>query len=134
LSLYVDASALLKLYLEESDSDACRAILRADRRWHSANHSQVEVRRNLRRGLRGRALVEARKLFAIDWAGLNAVELDSRTCAEAAAVAEDSGVRTLDALHLAAARRVLERDMRFLTYDRRQAETARSLGFDVVAV
>jgi predicted nucleic acid-binding protein len=50
----------------------------------------------------------------------------------AAAIAESTGARTLDALHLAAARRAGGPVVAFLTFDVRQAQAARALGFTVV--
>ena len=47
-------------------------------------------------------------------------------------IAEITGVRTIDALHLAAARRAGGSAVPFLTYDVRQAQAARGLGFTVV--
>jgi predicted nucleic acid-binding protein len=44
----------------------------------------------------------------------------------------EGDVRTLDALHLAAAQRVGGPAMPFLTFDLRQAQAARSLGLTVV--
>jgi predicted nucleic acid-binding protein len=41
-------------------------------------------------------------------------------------------VRTLDALHLAAAQRVSAPGVSFLTFDLRQAQAARALGLTVV--
>lgn len=61
---------------------------------------------------------------------MSIVELDAGTCELAATIAEQLGVRTLDALHLGAARR-LGAAVRFLTFDVRQAEAARSLGLAV---
>jgi hypothetical protein len=46
----------------------------------------------------------------------------------AAAIAEVTGARTLDALHLAAAQRVGGAAVPFLTFDLRQAQPARGLG------
>ena len=60
------------------------------------------------------------------------VELDRVTCDAAADIAEITGVRTVDALHLAAARRAGGSGVPFLTYDVRQAQAARGLGFTVV--
>ena len=52
----------------------------------------------------------------------------------AATIAEATGVRTLDALHLAAAQRVSEPGVTFLTLDLREAQAARALGLaDVTA-
>ena len=63
---------------------------------------------------------------------LSIVELDEITCETAAAIAELIGVRTLDALHLAAAQRIGGPAVPFLTFDLRQAQAARGLGLTVV--
>lgn len=56
------------------------------------------------------------------------VEFDQVTCDLAAQLAEATGVRTLDALHLATARRVGGSEMAVLTLDRRLRDAARVLG------
>ena len=132
MSTYVDSSALLKRHVEEADSAAADALLRADRSLLTARHTVVEVRRNLARLLTGRALVAARAAFADDLRSLSIIELDEATCESAASIAETTGVRTLDALHLAAAQRVSAPGVGFLTFDRRQAQAARTLGLTVV--
>ncbi|HEY5435043.1 MAG TPA: type II toxin-antitoxin system VapC family toxin [Candidatus Limnocylindrales bacterium] len=132
MSTYVDSSALLKRYVEEPDSAAADALLRADRELLTARHTIVEVRRNLARLLSGRDLVAARATFADDLRSFSIVELDEATCESAATIAETTGVRTLDALHLAAAQRVSAPGVGFLTFDLRQAQAARSLGLTVV--
>jgi predicted nucleic acid-binding protein len=135
VSVYLDASAFLKLYVAEPESDECAAVLRADGEWFSARHTVVEVRRNLSRRYSGRHQDEARSQFARDWARTNVLEMDVPTCDAAASLAELTGLRTLDALHLAAAAAVTESgSAAFLTYDRRQAEAARSLGWTVLGV
>lgn len=132
MSLYLDASALLKLYVEEPESAACDDIVTADPSWVSARHTEVEVRRNLARLLQGRALSSARDQLAVDWNRVNVVELDRVTCSVAADLAEVTGARTLDALHLAAAQRTGGGSLPILTYDLRQAQVARSLGWTVL--
>lgn len=132
MSTYVDASALLKRYVEEADSPAADALLRADGSLLTARHTIVEVRRNLARLLSGRDLAAARAAFASDLASISIIELDEATCESAASIAEATGVRTLDALHLAAAQRVAEPGVGFLTFDLRQAQAARALGLTVV--
>ena len=129
---YVDASAILKLYLEEEGSAQAREILLTTMSWVTARHTLVEVRRALARALDGATLDEARRLFADQWERMEIVELDPVTCERAAAIAEDTGTRTLDALHLAAADRAGGGMLRFLTFDDRQAAAARSLGWEVV--
>jgi uncharacterized protein len=132
VSTYVDPSALLKRYVEEADSADADALLRADRALLTARHSIVEVRRNLARLLQGRDLVTARVAFADDLRSFSIIELDEATCESAAMIAETTGVRTLDALHLAAAKRVAEPGVGFLTFDLRQAQAARALGLTVL--
>lgn len=132
MSTYVDSSALLKRYVEEADSSAADSLLRGDHGLLTARYTIVEVRRNLARLLSGRDLVTARAAFADDLSSLSIIELDEVTCESAAAIAEATGVRTLDALHLAAAQRVSAPGTVFLTFDLRQAQAARALGLTVV--
>jgi len=132
VSLYVDSSALLKRYVEESDSDHAQALLESDHSLLTARHTIVEVRRNLARLLDGRALATAKAAFGRDVDAISLVELDATTCESAAAIAEVTGVRSLDALHLAAAQRIGGPAVPFLTFDVRQAQAARALGLTVV--
>jgi predicted nucleic acid-binding protein len=132
VTLYVDASALLKRYVDEPESDAADAALRGDPDLVTGRHSIVEVRRNLARLLPSEELADAKADFTGDLASFSLVELDAATCETAATIAEVTGVRTLDALHLAAAQRVGGAAVPFLTYDVRQAQAARSLGFSVL--
>jgi predicted nucleic acid-binding protein len=132
VSLYVDASALLKRYVDEPDSEAAESLLRSDSSLLTARHTLVEVRRNLTRLLDERDAVAARSAFMQDSDVLSIVELDAATCESAAAIAEVTGARTLDALHLAAAQRVGGAAVPFLTFDVRQAQAARSLGLTVI--
>ena len=132
MSLYVDSSALMKRYVDEPDSDTAESLLRSDPSLLTARHTIVEVRRNLTRLLDERDAAAARSAFIQDLDVLSIVELDGVTCETAAAIAELTGVRTLDALHLAAAQRIGGPAVPFLTFDARQAQAARGLGFTVV--
>ncbi len=132
MSVYVDSSALLKRYLEEADSDTFDELLTADPDWISARHTSVEVRRTLSRELVGSDLSLAREQFTFDWNASQIVELDETLCNLACDMAEATGARTLDALHLAAAHRVGAGSIPLLTADVRQAQIARSLGWTVL--
>jgi hypothetical protein len=132
VSLYVDTSALLKRYIEEDESAACEKTLLADASWVTARHTWVEVLRNLGRLLRGAERARVRNVFRADWSRMLVVELDSTTCERAGDLAETLQVRTLDALHLAAAERAGGGTLPFVTYDIRQAQAARSLGWTVL--
>lgn len=132
MSLYVDSSALLKRYVDEPDSEQVESLLQSDPTLLTGRHTVVEVRRNLTRLLDERDAAEARAAFSRDVDALSVIELDTTTCELAAAIAEVTGVRTLDALHLGAAQRAGGPAVPFLTFDLRQAQAARSLGFTVV--
>ena len=63
-----------------------------------------------------------------DLATFGIVELDEVTCETAAQIAELTGARTLDSLHLAAAQRLGGPAVSLVTFDVRQAQAARMLG------
>jgi hypothetical protein len=130
LSKYVDASAIVKLYVQESDSEQAAELLRGP--WATGRHTLVEVRRALAETLDGEELEIARERFAKDWGMTCVVELDDVTCENAAQLAESTGARTLDALHLGAAETLGEGNLPFVTFDRRLAGAARSLGWQVL--
>lgn len=132
MPLYVDSSALLKRYVDEPDSERCEALLLADPTWVTGRHTLVEVRRNLPRLLEGEALAAAREQFAADWRRMNVVELDELTCEIAADVAEATGARSLDALHLGALSRAGKGTLSLLTFDVRLAQAGRALGVTVL--
>jgi uncharacterized protein len=132
VSLYVDSSVLLKRYVDEPDSKTADSLLRSDPALLTARHTIVEVRRSLARLLEERDAAAARSAFLEDLGVLSIVEVDEVTCEMAAAIAELTGVRTLDALHLAAVQRVGGAGVPFLTFDVRQAQAARGLGLTVV--
>lgn len=132
MSLYVDSSALLKRYVDEPDSAAAAALLESDPDLITGRHTVVEVRRNLARLLRPAELARVKRSFATDLESFGIVELDQATCELAATIAETTGARSLDAMHLSAAQRVGGSAIGFLTFDLRQAQAARALGFSVV--
>ncbi|HET7744440.1 MAG TPA: type II toxin-antitoxin system VapC family toxin [Gaiellaceae bacterium] len=131
MSVYAESSALLKIYLDDAESDAAEAIL-VGKRWVTGRHTLVEVRRNLARTLTGADLGRARARFASDWTKLDAIDIDEETAELAAVAAERTGLRSMDALHLGAAELVRHESLPFVTFDRRLAEAARSLGWTVL--
>jgi hypothetical protein len=130
--LYVDASAFLKLYFEEPGSDRAEEILASDQDWVTARHSAVEVRRNLARALEGGALAAARRQFQRDWEHSAVVEPTEEVCESAARLAELTGARSLAALHLGALQVVGGGALPLVTFDVRQAQAARGLGWVVL--
>jgi predicted nucleic acid-binding protein len=132
VTVYVESSALLKIYVDEPESATAAAAL-AGRRWVSGRHTLVEVRRNLRRLVDGADYERARQRFDAHWSELDAVDLGEPATELAAQLAERTGVRSLDALHLgAAAMAGAEDGLPIVTFDHRLANAARSLGWAVL--
>ena len=135
MSLYVDSSALLKRYVREPESSECERLLNTDVAWITARHTWVEVQRNLARLVEGADRTRLQRAFAGDWKRMHIVELDRETCECAGDLAKTHpGIRSLDALHLAAAQRVGSSAISFLTYDLRQGRAARELGIKVLGI
>jgi uncharacterized protein len=132
MTTYVDSSALLKNYFAEHDSAAAERLLSSDSVLVTSWVTLVEVRRNLARELSGAELREAKDQFAADLDSMALVVIDEATCRAAAQIGEQLGVRSLDAIHLASAQRLSIPSLPFVTFDLRQAQAARSLGFTVL--
>ena len=132
MTTYVDSSALLKTYVEEADSDVAEQLLTADPVLVTSWITLVEVRRNLARLVEPTDLPELRRRFERNLDEFALVSVDQVVCESAADISEQLGVRSLDAVHLACARRLQVPGLSFLTFDLRQAQAARSLGFTVL--
>jgi hypothetical protein len=73
-----------------------------------------------------------RRALRDDWERIHVVPVDQRCLDRAAELTREQPLRTVDALHLAAADR-LPRPTTFLTFDPRQIPVALALGFDVIS-
>ena len=131
MTLYVDTSALLKRYIAERDSDVADGLMATDPVLVTSRLTEVELRRNLTRLLEGDELLSARRQAQADLDAFALVNLDGVTCNDAARIAEQTLCRSLDALHVAAARRAGV-STTFLTFDVRQAQAARSVDLTVI--
>jgi predicted nucleic acid-binding protein len=132
MTTYVDSSALLKRYVDEHDSGVAADLLGSDPVLVTSWLTIVEVRRNLARLLDDRQLIAAKSQFAADLHAIALIVVDEVVCRSAAHIGEHLGTRSLDAIHLASAQRLLIPAMPFVTFDLRQAQAARSLGFTVL--
>jgi hypothetical protein len=125
--VYLDSSALVKLVVREPESRALRAYLRRERERLSCGLARTEVLRAVR-PLGPAAVETARRLLR----SIDLVRLDE-TLLDAAGMLEPPSLRSLDAIHLAAAQLVAPTLHAIVTYDRRMAAAAAALGFPVVA-
>ena len=116
--VYLDSSALVKLVIAEPESPALRRYLTGEPERVSCSLARVEVLRAVR-GHGAAALTRARRLLQ----RLHLVQLDDDLLDAAAAL--DAGVlRSLDAIHLAAAQLFGGELTAVVTYDRRMAAAA----------
>jgi len=125
--VYLDSSALVKLVVAERESAALRGYLRAEPRRASCAVARVEVLRAVRpHG--AAAMTRARRLLR----RVDLVQLDDELLDSAAAL--DGGVlRSLDAIHLAAAQALADELTAVVTYDERMMTAAGVLGLVVEA-
>lgn len=130
---YADASALVKLVLDEPESDTLRTFL-DDADLVCSELVLSEVPRAVRRATSHDPRLPADVLFARSSHVLETLALlplDRDVLLAAGALAEPA-LRTLDAIHLAAALAVEPVDG-FLSYDERQAAAARLAGLRTIA-
>ena len=127
--IYLDSSALVKLVFEEPESNALAAWL-SDRGSESRTSSalaSVEVLRTCRQ-IDPVAMWLAERIIG----GLDLVPLDAEVI-DAAGILEPTALRSLDALHLAAASSVAPALSAFVSYDARLNEAAGAVGLPVAS-
>jgi predicted nucleic acid-binding protein len=128
LPVYLDSSALIKLILPEKESVSLEHALLDWSDWVSSELAAVECRRTLRRigappGAIRRAddVLQTTTLIRVDTALMR--------------LADHVGprmIRSLDAIHLAAALSIGDYPEAFITYDDRLAAAARTLKLNVL--
>lgn len=123
---YYDSSALVKLVLDEPDADALREYARREPPGISCALARAEVVRVVRRQGAGAISLARAALGRFELVELNDDLLDAAALLPVA-------VRTLDAIHLAAAIAMGDELSVVVTYDERMARAARLLGLEVVA-
>jgi predicted nucleic acid-binding protein len=124
--VYLDSSAIVKLVLHEAESLALRAFLDGHPKRSSCGLARTEVLRAVApAGLSARE--RARRVVAT----LDLMQLEDALLDAAGELEGD--LRSLEVIHVAAAR-TLGHDLECLvTYDRRMAVAAESLGMTVAA-
>jgi predicted nucleic acid-binding protein len=130
--IFVDSSALLKRYIQEPGSDLVDRVMREDSHWAASVLARTESEITLCRRLSGTGLhVDRVRRLGDEWHYITAVPVDADCLLRARAIGCDFSIRTLDAIHLAAAQLIPGRPA-FLTFDMRQRDTAVKLGLPVI--
>jgi uncharacterized protein len=140
--IYLDTCALLKLIREDRQSPALGAFIdaRPQTRWFSSEVARTELVRTVRRinhDDRGRLIDDAQLSAELGYADRLCAQLDliavsTRVLTEAAAI-EQPFLRTLDAIHLAAAASLRASLSAFVTYDKKLAGAAQNLGLPAIS-
>jgi len=140
--IYLDTCALLKLIREDVHSAALSAFIdaRPETRWFSSEVARAELVRTVRRinhDDRGRLIDGAQLRAELGYADrlcaqLDLISVSTRVLTEAAAI-EQPFLRTLDAIHLAAAVSLRASLSAFITYDKRLAGAAHELGLPAIS-
>jgi len=124
---YLDSTAIVKLVHSEPESETLRAWLaeRAETGWVSSALAEVESFRALARHSPGAI---SRLPAVLDLIEMVEIDPAVRTAAQRVVPAS---VRSLDAIHVAAALRLGDQLTSFVTYDKRLADAAEGAGLTV---
>jgi predicted nucleic acid-binding protein len=137
VTLYLDTSSLVKLYVAEAGSDAVRTLVDAATIVATSSIAYTEARaalarRRRERALRPAAFTAAKNTFEAEWPMYFTIEVTPGLCREAGEFAERYRLRAYDSVHLAAfaevARQAGVRACRFSSFDDALNRAARSLG------
>ncbi|MGD9903372.1 MAG: type II toxin-antitoxin system VapC family toxin [Vicinamibacterales bacterium] len=136
MTLYLDTSSLVKLYVAEQGSDAVRRLVDKADIVATATIAYAEARAALARRRRegdlpARAATAARRALDDDWARYLKVEVTPALCREAGALAERHALRGYDSVHLAAflavARAAGKNAVEFSCFDERLTRAAHAV-------
>ena len=135
MTLYLDTSSLVKLYIAEPDTDAVRTLVDRATIVATSGIAYPETRAALARRRRERALSPtayriATRAFEDDWSRYLAVDVSAAICREAGNLAEQYRLRGYDSVHLASyleiARRAGAAETQFSSFDDRLIRAARA--------
>ncbi len=132
-AVYVDASAIVKLFVAEHGSELARESVLGPRAKISSRVIYTEVGRAIHRRIRNDAeRADALADWEVLWEAFDVVEVDEHITRHALALAQFHGLGTLDAIHLASALRVPAAPMRFATWDSALADAAHAVGLRTI--
>ena len=131
MTLALDTTGLLARYLEGPTHAVARRAMADDDDWCASALVLTEALMLMDRlGLDGERADQLRRALRDDWERCAVVPVDRPCLDRAAELGRTQPIRTVDALHLAAADR-LPRPVTFLTFDPAQIPVALALGFAV---
>jgi uncharacterized protein len=133
MTLFLDTTALLARFLEGPARPVVLGAMARDHDWCASALALSEALMLVDRlGDDPTRTDELRRAIRDDWERVHVVPVDPRCLDRAAELGRTQPVRTVDAIHLAAADR-LPRPLTFVTFDPGQIPVALSLGYEVVS-
>jgi uncharacterized protein len=136
MTLYLDTSSLVKLYVREAGSDAVRQAVSQARVVATSVIAYAEMRAVLARirrhgGVTAAKFTLLKREFEEQWSAYLRVEVTHTLCRAAGDLAEQYGLRGFDSIHLASfsdvARSAGIRETRFSSFDDRLNVAAEKL-------
>ncbi len=137
MTLYLDTSNLVKLYLDEPGSDEIRRLIQGASAVATSSIAYAETRATFARRRRERVLTASRcqdvaDAFDLDWARFVVIGLTDEVTHAAGRLTDVHDVRGCDAIHLASFEWLLSRsaedDVQFSCADERLTRAAATLG------
>ena len=131
--VYLDTSALLKLYVEEEGRDLVMSAVEATGKIATSTVAYAEARSGLARRLREGDFTEDEYQGSVsdldhDWRTYDRLAVSNHVALHAGELADRHALRGFDGIHLASALRFSERfeGLRFLAFDVRLTNAARA--------
>ncbi len=133
MTLFIDTSALLRRYVPDRHAAQVTAEMASGTTWVVSAITRTETQIALRLAASSPSQLDAMWVaFRSDWETMAVVPVDDRCLAHAVDIGTTFGLRTIDAIQLAAADR-LPRPVRYLTFSRHQLPAAATLGLEVIS-
>jgi predicted nucleic acid-binding protein len=140
MNIYLDSSALVKRYINESGSDNVERLLSEAALVATTLISRAEVSAALGKAVRLQAITSeeglaALKQFRSHWNHLVRIKIEEHTIAKADSLAWDYSLRGYDAVQLASAllwQGALNESITFVTFDRQLWEAGTKVGLEVL--
>jgi uncharacterized protein len=126
--LYLDASALVKRYVEEEGSELVRSAMADASDWFICRIGFVETVRAVGLSAGSRVAAAVRR----EWSAFGVIEVDAALAEHAAELTLAHQLRSLDALHFAAALLLPKDAVTVVTWDVRLHRAARDSGLRVL--
>lgn len=132
MTLALDTTALVARFVSGPHRAGLLKVMEADPDWCASSLALTEALVLVDRLAEPAQATQLRQALLDDWSRIAAVPVDQLCLERAAELGRSHPLRTIDALHLAAADR-LPRPVRFATLDAHQFPVAEALGFELVA-